>query len=115
MVAAVLLLVQAFLAGLTAAQAALVMTGRGDFAVICHGNGGVASDPGTLPGSPAKQHACCDSCTAGAPPALLPLPALALHDALGRTVGSPAWRAIAIPLAARAVRAGPSQAPPSLD
>ncbi len=115
MAAAMLLFMQAFVAGLTAAQAGAMAVAGADLAVICHGHGGLASDTGTVPNQPATPHACCDSCAAGPPPALLPIPALVLHDALSRPIGSPAWRAISIPLAARAVRAGPSQAPPSLD
>jgi hypothetical protein len=112
-IAAVLMVVQAFLAGLAGAQAALVLTGA-DFAVICHGSGGAPSEQGTVPDAPEKQHPCCESCTAGAPPAVLPLPALALRTDHCRPRGSPALRAVSIPLAPRAVRAGPSQAPPSL-
>jgi hypothetical protein len=110
-IAAVLMIVQAFLAGLTNAQAALLGAGA-DFAVICHGSGGAPPEPGTAPGE--KQHPCCETCTAGAPPAVLPLPAAALRTIHCQPCGSPALRAVAIPLAPRAVRAGPSQAPPSL-
>ncbi len=49
-IAAGLIAVQAFLAGLVMAQAALRLapdlSGDAGFAVICHGNGGSASDPG---------------------------------------------------------------------
>jgi hypothetical protein len=110
-VAVVLMIVQAFLAGLANAQAALLGAGA-DFAVICHGAGGTPPEPGTAPAE--KQHPCCESCTAGAAPAVLPVPAAALRTTHCRLCGSPTLRAVAIPLAPRAVRAGPSQAPPSL-
>jgi hypothetical protein len=110
-VAVVLMIVQAFLAGLANAEAALLGAGA-DF-VICHGAGGASPERGTAPAE--KQHPCCESCTAGAPPAVLPVPAVALRTAHCRPCGSPALRAVAIPPAPRAVRAGPSRAPPNLD
>jgi hypothetical protein len=111
-VAVVLMIVQAFLAGLANAEAALLGTG-GDFAVICHGAGGTPPEPGTAPADK-QQHPCCESCTAGAPPAVLPVPAIVLRATHCQPCGSAILRAVAIPLAPRAVRAGPSQAPPSL-
>jgi hypothetical protein len=111
--AAVLMVVQAFLAGLATAAAAGVLAG-GEFTVICHGNGGAPSDSGSTPGTPEKQRPCCESCAAGAAPALLPVPVVALCPHDWRPCASALWRAVSIPLAARAVRAGPSQAPPSL-
>jgi hypothetical protein len=119
MVAAGLIAVQAFLAGLASAQAALVLTpGLVDFAVICHG--GADSDNGTAPSpgktNPAKiWHPCCVSCTAGSPPVTLPEQLIALRSDRGRVFQSPILRAASILIAPRAVRAGPSQAPPNLD
>jgi hypothetical protein len=110
-VAVVLMIVQAVLAGLADAEAALLGAGA-EFAVICHGSGGAPPEPGTAPAE--KQHPCCESCTAGAPPAVLPEPAVALRTAHRQPCGSPALRAVTILLAPRAVRAGPSQAPPNL-
>jgi hypothetical protein len=120
MVAAGLIAMQAFLAGLGLAPAALVLTpGLDDFAVICHGNGGTLSDAGTRDGGTAPEpaqngHPCCVSCTAAAPPAILPAPVIVLRADRGRILQSPRLRAASIPIARRAVRAGSSQAPPSL-
>ena len=118
MIAAGLLAVQAFLAGLTTAQA-LVLTSNladGAFAVICHGNGssGVAQDPaGTNPA--ASQHPCCEACAAGAAPATLPKQLIVLRADRSRLFRSPVLHVVSIRITPRAVRAGTSQAPPILD
>jgi hypothetical protein len=116
--AAGLIAVQALLAGLASAQAALAPTpdpaGVAGFAVICHGgNGGAGSDTGTDPAK--RQHPCCESCAAGSPPATLPAHPVALRADHRPVVESPFPCALAIAIAPRAVRAGSSQAPPSLD
>src|SRR5258706_15919828 len=79
--AAGLIVMQALLAGLTMAQAALLLApNHADvtgFAVICHGNGGTDAGSGSVQ-DPAKtdpgksQHACCESCVAGPQSATLP-------------------------------------------
>lgn len=112
-IATALMLVQAFLAGLAGARALVLTAGTGDVAVICHSGGGGQSDPGTAPGVPERQHACCELCTAGAPPALLPEPPLAPFAMRDPPAGPPALRAVSILIAPRAVRAGASQAPPA--
>ena len=118
MIAAGLLAAQAFLAGLTTAQA-LVLTSNladGAFAVICHGNGGsgAAPDPaGTDPA--ASQHPCCEACATGAAPATLPEQLIGLRADRSRLFKSPALRLVSIRITPRAVRAGASQAPPILD
>jgi hypothetical protein len=113
--AAGLIALQAFLAGLALAQATLLFTpGLADFAVICHGNGGAVSDDGTAPDPGRNSHPCCESCTAAAPPATLPVPAIVRLLDLGGVFKSPTLWVAALPRAARAVRAGLSQAPPSL-
>ena len=122
LIAAGLLAVQAFLAGLTMAQA-LALTanpGAADFSVICHGNAGAIADSGAAqdPGGtdPAThQHPCCDACTAGAAPATLP-GQLAVRRTDGcRAIEAPVPCALSVRIAPRAVRAGASQAPPTLD
>jgi hypothetical protein len=112
--AAGLIAVQAFLAGLGLAQAALVLTsGLADLTVICHGNS--ASDShGTAPDPVQNGHPCCASCIAAAPPATLPAPVIVLRADRCRVFKSPTFCANSIPIAPRAVRAGFSQAPPSL-
>jgi hypothetical protein len=119
MIAAGLIAVQAFLAGLAIAQAALMPVpnpaGDAAFAVICHGNGGSDSNDGSAPPEPGEDHhPCCVSCVAGAPPATLPEQLIALRSDCGRVFKSPSFCAASIPIAPRAVCAGPSQAPPSL-
>jgi hypothetical protein len=118
MIAAGLIAVQAVLAGLAIAQAALMpapnLTGDAAFAVICHGNGGSSSDPGTAPDPAENQHPCCMTCAAGAPPAMLPQQLIVLRADRCRMFKSPVFSAASIRIAPRAVRAGPSQAPPSL-
>jgi hypothetical protein len=118
MIAAGLIAAQAVLAGLAMAQAALVPTPNladvADFAVICHGNGGAAPDNGTAPDPARNQHPCCASCLAGAAPATLPAQLIVLRFDRCRAVKSRIFCAASILVAPRAVRAGPSQAPPSL-
>jgi len=113
--AAVVMVLQAFFAGLAGAQAAIVVTGAaGDIAIICHGHGGAASEGGTSPDTPEQQqHPCCSFCTAGAGPAVLPTPALALFVGVCRPGKLLALHAVSILIAPRAVRAGSSQAPPA--
>jgi hypothetical protein len=115
MIAAGLMVGQAFLAGLTMAQAAVMLTpGLAGFAVICHGNGGPDSDTGTAPEPAKSQHPCCLSCAASAPPATLPAQLIGLPGGRCRAVETQNLCVASIPIAPRAVRAGLSQAPPRL-
>jgi hypothetical protein len=115
MIAAGLLAVQAFLAGLTVAQA-LVLTSNlpdgANFGVICHGNGG-ADPAGTNPA--ANPHPCCEACAAGATPATLPEQLIVLRADRSRVFKASVLCALSIRITPRAVRAGASQAPPILD
>jgi Protein of unknown function (DUF2946) len=113
-IATVLMIVQAFFAGLAGAQAAVVLdAGAGDIAVICHGGGGGSPEGGTAPDTPEKQHPCCTFCTAGVGTAVLPTPALALLTGHYSGRRLPALQAVSIQITPRAVRAGSSQAPPA--
>jgi hypothetical protein len=118
MIAAGLIAVQGVLAGLAVAQEALALTPSladiADFAVICHGNGGAGSEHGSAPGPAENQHPCCVSCAASAPPATLPEQLIVLRPDRCGALKSPTLCAAAILIAPRAVRAGFSQAPPSL-
>jgi hypothetical protein len=123
MIATGLIVVQAFLAGFTTAQALMLtsnLAAVAGSAVICHGNGGSGSDDGAA-GDPAntdpgrKQHPCCVSCAAGAAPAALPAQLVVQQADRARVSKSPILRALSIRIAPRAVRAGASQAPPGLD
>jgi hypothetical protein len=114
MIAAGLLVLQTFFAGLAGAGAAAALaTNLAELAFICHG-GGTDFPGGPAPDSDQAWHLCCVSCTAGAPPATLPQQTIALRSERAREVRPPAARAVRILVAARAVRAGSSQAPPSL-
>ena len=122
LMAAGLLAVQAFLAGLTLAQA-LALTaspGAADFSVICHGNAGTVADSGVAqdPGGTdpaARQHPCCDACAAGAAPATLPEQLAVRRTDRCRAVEAAVPCPLAVRITPRAVRAGASQAPPTLD
>jgi hypothetical protein len=118
--AAGLIAVQSFLAGLVMAQAALILAppdlaGDAGFAVICHGNGGSVSDPGTAPEPAKNQRPCCMTCAASAAPAVLSEQLIELRADRPRLLMSPFFSAAPIQIAPRAVRAGPSQAPPRQD
>ena len=116
--AAGLIGVQAFLAGVVMAQAALMLapdlSDDAGFAVICHGNGG-SSDPGTAPDPAKSQHPCCMTCAAGPAPAVVPAPSIVLRADRLRRLEPSFFSAATIRIAPRAVRAGPSQAPPRRD
>jgi hypothetical protein len=122
MIAAGLIAVQALLAGLSMAQAALMLTpGLPDaagFTVICHGIGGAGNGTAQDPADsdPAKNwHPCCVACVASAAPATLPAQPIGLRADRCPVCKSPFASAPSILIAPRAVRAGPSQAPPSID
>jgi hypothetical protein len=122
MVAAGLVAVQAFLAGLTVAQA-LVLTANlsgADFTIICHGNGGSGSDNAAAqdparPNPATTQHPCCEACAAAAAPATLPAQLSVARTDRWRTFASPVLSAVLVRITPRAVRAGASQAPPIRD
>ena len=110
-----LIALQAFLAGLAAAQAAIVLTGNPtEVAIICHGHGGGSSDHGSNPDPRDAAHLCCVACACGGAPATLaqapPMPRAAAF----RSLRSSPLSAAAAPIGRRVVRDGPSQAPPTL-
>jgi len=106
------------LAGLAMAQAALMLTPNpadvAGISVICHGNGS-GSDPGTAPDPAKSQHPCCVTCAAGAAPAAVPTQLIVLRADRPRLIEAAFFVPATIRIAPRAVRAGPSQAPPSRD
>ena len=119
MLAAGLLALQAFVAGLATAQAAVMLTPDATgLAMICHGGGAPASDTGDTGSAPdpsKEWHACCEACAASAGPAMLPpLWEVPSVERVGGAVALP-WRAALLLIGSRAVRAGLSQAPPGLD
>jgi hypothetical protein len=107
-----LIVLQAFLAGVAAAQAAAMPAfAAGD--AICHGSGSAnRGDDGTTPEDNKSHQLCCIACTSAAP-------ALAAPDAPKPLQLAPASRPVVfasfiVVIAPGAIRAGPSQAPPSL-
>jgi hypothetical protein len=107
-----LIVLQAFLAGVAAAQAAATPASvAGD--AICHGSSASADGPaGTAPEEGKLRHLCCVACTSAAP-------ALALPEAPKPLQLLPASRPAAfasfiVVIAPGAIRAGLSQAPPPL-
>jgi len=107
LLAACILALQALVAGLASGQAAPQIAGLGpDAVVLCHGNG----EDGSAPGRTAP-HDCCIFCTGSALVAVsasVPVIARLLPERRAGQAENPAdIRAIR-----RAIRAGPSQAPP---
>jgi hypothetical protein len=108
-IAAWLVVLQSFLAGVATAQAGTLLAGD---PVICHGTGGGSSQP-AIPDAERTLHLCCVYCSSAGPPALT---GGALTPA--NLEPSSDWRSIAVPgftiiLQPRIVRAGTSQAPPN--
>lgn len=104
-----ILLLQSVVTGLAGgAVAARIATFGADAAVICHGNDNDGSAP-----APVAVHECCMFCTASGPAVLSSaVPVIdRLHPA--RFVGQAESPGDVHPIR-RAVRAGPSQAPPAV-
>jgi len=109
-IVAAALALEAFLAGLAAAEGLRgVALGPSEFAIICHGGGG--ADPGGAPEPAGAKHPCCLSCTA-APPIRGGPPNVPVVQR-ERSFAAAALDTSASLIARRAVRAGLSQAPPS--
>jgi hypothetical protein len=110
-VAIALTLLQTLVVGIATAQAAASLEPF-EAGVICHAAGG--QDPLSDPASDAHKALCCAVCIATAP-VLLPLMPLVSEGRERVADGTVPVASHAIVLIARrAVRAGPSQAPPSL-
>jgi len=112
LVAAWLIVLQAFLAGVAAAQAAVLLAPAPlDAGAICHGA------PSAAPSAPEADHTwqlCCTYC-ATASAAAAPLAAPEVTPVVSWSKAAPPALASFTVIAARgAVRAGPSQAPPYL-
>lgn len=113
LIAAWLIVLQAFLSGVAAAQAgAMLAADPAGTAVICHGAGGEGTDT-PAPGGAVAWHLCCAYCLSSTPavaPATPPgVAAAALRD--GGTL--PTLAGFTIVPVRGAIRAGYSQAPPS--
>jgi hypothetical protein len=114
LIAAWLVVLQAFLTGVATAQAgAMLAADPFGVAVICHGGGGTDPAEPAAPDTGTAWHLCCTYCMSAAP-ALPPPVAPGIAQALGQNVAAPSELARFTVIAARgAVRAGSSQAPPS--
>ncbi len=108
LIATWLVVLQAFVAGLAAAQSGVTIVSD---PVVCHGSG-EGADP-AAPDSAKLRHLCCAYCMSTAP--ALPPPAAPRFGRLQAREGSPLEPArFTVIIAPGAVRAGPSQAPPPL-
>jgi hypothetical protein len=108
LIAAWLVVLQAFLAGVVTAQSG-AMLAPDPAAVICHGSG---SADGTAPDVAKAWHLCCAACTAPAIAAPA-VPGVVSIEPRGMSRLSVPQRFIII-VSHGAIRAGPSQAPPTL-
>jgi hypothetical protein len=106
--AAAILIVQTLVAGLASGTTAARIATFGADAVICHGNG----DDGSTPAGPAAAHECCTFCT-NAGPVALAAGAVVLDHLTPAYLIAQADHPAAVRLTGRAIRAGPSQAPPT--
>jgi hypothetical protein len=112
LIVAAAIAMQAFLAGLAAAEGARVATpGASDFAIICHGGGPSDQGNGTAPDPTGAKHPCCMSCAAAA--SILGGPPSVFLPRRGQSLTLLVPSTPASVIARRAVRAGLSQAPPS--
>ena len=112
LIAAWLVALQAFLAGVATAQAAAMLAAPAAIDVICHGSGNGGGADSTAPETAKVEHLCCVFCTSAAP--ALPPPA-APRLAEVRQIPRPAIvSSFTFVISPGAIRAGPSQAPPSL-
>jgi hypothetical protein len=107
-----LIVLQAFLAGLAVARAALALADPLGAAVICHRGASGNTDDGTPPEPIKAIHLCCYACIAGSPTATLPEQVVLPGFELCRGSTRRGACASDVRIAARAIRAGQSQAPP---
>jgi len=107
LIAAAILVLQSLVAGLSGAQAA-GQRAAGGIALFCHVHGG----DGTVPSGKAA-HDCCTFCTASGPAVLAPGAAILERLAILRRA-EPLVPARGLHRLPRAIRAGPSQAPPTV-
>ena len=108
-----LIVLQAFLAGVAAAQAAATPASAvGD--AICHSSSPSADGPdGTAPENGKVAHLCCVACTSAAPALAAPAAPKPLRR-LAPASRPAAFASFIVVIAPGAIRAGLSQAPPSL-
>jgi hypothetical protein len=110
--AAAILVMQTLVAGLASGTTAARVATFGADAVICHGNAQDERGNGSAPAGTAAAHECCTFCTNAGPVTLtagvVVLDRLAPADHIAWAGNPGDFR-----LTGRAIRAGPSQAPPT--
>src|SRR3954470_7511876 len=119
-IAAWLVVLQAFFAGVAIAQTGATLTfDPVAAAAICHGSGGAGSGDTTAPETGKVRHLCCAYCMSTAP--AVPPPAVPNVPRPRPIFGRPrqfsrlvAYSGFTLVFAHQAVRAGRSQAPPAL-
>ncbi|MBV8111420.1 MAG: hypothetical protein JOZ26_04425 [Hyphomicrobiales bacterium] len=110
LIAAWLIVLQAFLAGVAAAQA-VAMAASDPINAICHAADGAGANDGTAPQSVKIEHLCCAHCISAAPTIAPPdAPRAAPAQLVSRPLACSSFTVV---IARGAVRAGPSQAPPT--
>jgi hypothetical protein len=110
LIAAWLVVLQAFLAGVATAHAAAMQASSGAVGAICHGAPSTGSADGTAPADANVPHLCCDYCMSAVPALAPPSPpwvADICHAARPAVFSS-----FILVISPGAIRAGPSQAPP---
>jgi hypothetical protein len=112
-IAAWLVVLQAFFAGVAIAQMGATLSfDPVAAAAICHGAGGAGSDDTTAPETGKVRHLCCAYCMSTAPAVPPPaVPDVLQPRPISRLV---AYSGFTLVFAHQAVRAGRSQAPPAL-
>jgi len=112
-IAAWLVVLQAFFAGVAIAQTGATLSfDPFAAAAICHGSGGAGSDDTTAPETGKVRHLCCAYCMSAAPTVPPPaVPNVLQPRPISRLV---AYSGFTLVFAHQAVRAGRSQAPPAL-
>jgi hypothetical protein len=111
-IAAWLVVLQAFFAGVAIAQTGATLSfDPVAAAAICHGAGGAGSDDPTAPESGKVRHLCCAYCMSAAPAVSPPaVPNVLQPRPISRLV---AYSGFTLVFAHQVVRAGRSQAPPA--
>jgi hypothetical protein len=112
LLAAWLVVLQAFLAGIATAQAGAVSVAD-PLAVVCHGAGGGSSTDAPLSDAGKAWHVCCTVCLASVPALLAPEVSAVIGADTFRAGPRPVLADFGVILARTAIRAGPSQGPPA--
>ena len=112
LIATCLVVLQAFLAGVAAAQAAAITASPDPIGAICHGSGGGGGADGTAPKDAELRHLCC-ACCASALSAIVP-PAAPCRAQVRHDPRPVLFSRFIFVISPGAIRAGASQAPPRL-